>query len=87
MRNEGFYKRYEFLRCESERSKNVTALSFATRRSLILAETVPICSNHDENYYRWQQMLDGKYSKTSFNGASTICGFVSMVIKQYFCRC
>jgi len=56
-------------------------LGFATGPSLNLSERPPISSNHDENYYRWQQMLNGKYIETIVNGASMICGFVSTVIK------
>jgi len=32
-------------------------------------------------------MLYGQHVKMSVNGASTICGFVSMQIKQLFGRC
>jgi len=32
-------------------------------------------------------MLNGQDIKMSFNGASTICGFVSTVIEQQFGRC
>ena len=39
-------------------------------------------SNHDGNYYRGQQMLNGQYIKMSVNGASMICSFVSAVIPQ-----
>jgi len=66
---------------------NVTAHSFVTGQSLDVAESLPICSNHDENYYRWQQMLNGQYIKNSVNGASTICGVVSAVIEQQFGSC
>jgi len=85
--NKAFGKIHKFWLCESEQCKNVTALGFVTRPSLNLAERLPICSNHDENYYRWQQMLNGQYIKMCINGASTICGFVSTVIKQQFGRC
>jgi len=32
-------------------------------------------------------MLNGQYIKMSVNGVSTICGFISTVIKQKFGRC
>jgi len=85
--NEACGKIHKFLLCESEQCKNVTALGFVTWPSLDVAESLPICSNHDENYYRWQQMLNGKCIKMSVNGASTICGFVSTVIGQQFGSC
>jgi len=81
-RNEPFDKIYKFQSWESKQRKNVTVLSFATGPSLNASERLPICSNHDENYYRWQQMLDGQYIEMSVNGASTICGLVSMAISQ-----
>jgi len=85
--NEAFGKIHKFWLCECGRCKNVTALGFLTRLSLDLAERLPICSNHDESYYRWQQMLNGQYIKMSVNGASTMCGLVSTVITQHFGRC
>jgi len=86
-RNEAFGKIHKFQSCESEQCKNVTALGFVTRPSLNLAERLPIYSNHNENYYRWQPMLNGQYIKMSVNGESTICGFVSTVIEQQFGCC
>jgi len=86
-RNEAFGKIHKFLLCESEQCKNVTALGFATRPSLNSSERVPISSNHDENYYPWQQMLNGQYNEMCFNGASSICGFGSTVNKEQFGRC
>ena len=59
---------------------NGTALGFATGPSLNLSERQPISSNHDESNYQWQQILNGQYSKMSFNGASTIGGLLSTVI-------
>jgi len=85
--DEAFGKIYNFQSCECEQCKNVTALGFVTRPSLNQAERLPICSNHDENYYRWQQMLNGQYIKMSVNGTSMICRFVSTAIKQQFDRC
>jgi len=58
------------------------ARSFATGLSLNQAESQLVQSNHDENIYGRQQMLDGEYLKMSVNGASTIGGLVSTVIKQ-----
>jgi hypothetical protein len=86
-RNEAFGKTHKFLSCGSEHCKNVTALSIATGPSLNLAERLPISSNHNENHSRWQQMLNGQYSKMSVNRASTIYGYGSMEIKQCFGRC
>jgi len=80
-RHESFGKTHKFWLCESEQCKNVTELGFATVPSLNLSERWPICSNHDQNYCRWQQMPNEQYSKISLNDASTICGFVRMVIK------
>jgi hypothetical protein len=57
-------------------------LGFATGLSLHQAERQPIVSNQDENNYRQQSMLNGQYIEMSINGASTICGLVSMVIHQ-----
>ena len=85
--NEAFGKIQKSELCESEQCNNVTALGCVTRPSLNLAERQPICSNHDENYDPWQQMLNEQYIKMSVNGASTICGVVSMVIKQKFGHC
>ena len=79
--NKAFGKKHKFKSCVSEQCNNVTALCFATGPSLNLAERLPISSNHDANYCRWQQMLNGQYSKMSVNRASKICGHVSMVIK------
>jgi hypothetical protein len=50
--------------------------------SLNPAEKEPIKSNQDDNNYRQQQMSNGHYIEMSVNGASTICGLVSMVIHQ-----
>jgi len=66
-RKEAFGKIHKFLLCESELCKNVTALSPVTKPSLNLSETLPIYSNHNENYYRWQLMLNGQYTKMSIN--------------------
>ena len=85
--NEVFGKINKFTSCESKPCKNVTALGFVMRPSLNLPARLPVCSNHDENYYRWQQMLNGQYIKMSVNGVSTICGFISTVIKQKFGCC
>jgi len=70
------------LLCESEQCKDVTALSFATGPSLNLSEREPISPEHDENYYQWQKMFNGQYIEMSIIGASTICGLVTMAIKQ-----
>jgi hypothetical protein len=86
-RNKAFGKKHKFYSCVSEQYNNITALGFTTGPSLNLAERLPICSNHDENYFQWQQMLNGQYSKMGVNKASTICGHVSRVIKQFFDRC
>jgi hypothetical protein len=66
--------------CESDQSKNVTALGFATEPNLNWSDRLPLSSNHDENYYRWQQMLIGQYIKMMVNRALMIGGFVSTVI-------
>jgi hypothetical protein len=60
----------------------ITSLGFATGPSLNQAERLPIKSNQDENTYGRQQMFKGQYIKMSVNGASTICGHVTMVIDQ-----
>jgi hypothetical protein len=60
----------------------IMPLSFATGPSLNQAERPPIKSNHDENTYGRQQMLNGQYIKMSVNGASMICGHLSTVIHQ-----
>ena len=78
--NEAFGKIHKFQQCESEQCKNVTALGFATGPSFNLSERLLISSNHDQNYYQWQQMLNGQYITMSINGALMICGFVSTVI-------
>jgi len=65
----------------SKQCKNVAALGFPTGPFLNRSERLPISSNRDENYYRCQQMLNVQYIKMSINGASTICGFVSMIIE------
>jgi len=78
--NEAFGTIHEFWSCESEQCKNVTALGFATGPSLNLTERLPISSNDDENYCRWQQILNGRYNKMSLHGESMICGFVSTEI-------
>jgi len=78
---------YQFWSCESKQYKNVPTLSFATGPSLNLSERQSIISNHDENNYWGQQMLNGQYIKMSVNGVSMICGLVSMVIEQSFGRC
>ena len=85
--NEAFGKIHKFCSCASEQCKNVTALGFATGPSLDLSERLPTCPNLDDNYYRWQQLLNGQYIKMSINGASTICSFVSTVIQQRIGRC
>jgi len=79
-RNESVGMIHHFSSCESEQCKIITPLSFATGLSLNQAERQPIKSNQDENNYRQQQMLNGQYIKMSINGASTMCGLVSMVI-------
>jgi len=81
-RNEAFGKIHKFWSCESEQCKNLTALGFATSPSLNLSKRLPIGSNHDENYYRWQHMMNGQCIEMSVNGASTIGGFVRRVIKK-----
>jgi len=58
----------------------VTPLGFATGLSLNQAERQPVQSNQDENDHGWQQILNEQYIKMKVNGASTICGLVSMVI-------
>jgi hypothetical protein len=60
----------------------MTPLGFATGLSINRAESQPVQSNQDENYYGQQQMMNGQYIKMSVNGASTICGLVSTVIHQ-----
>jgi hypothetical protein len=60
----------------------ITPLGFATGLSFIEAESQSVKSNRDENKYEQQQRLNGQYIKMSVNGASTICGLVSMVIHQ-----
>ena len=87
MRNEAIDKIDKFWMCESEQCKNVTALGFATGRSLNWSERLPIESNQDENYHRWQQILNRQYIKISVTGASTIWGFVSTVINHWFGCC
>ena len=86
-RNEAFGKIHRFWSYESKQCKNVTALSFPTGPCLNRSERLPICSNNDKNNYRSQQMLDGQYIKLSVNRASTICGFESTVIKQWYGCC
>jgi len=86
-RIEAFSKTHQFYSCVSEQCNNITALGFATGPSLNLAERLPISLNHDENYCRWQQILNGEYSKMCVNGASIICGPVSTAIKQCFGHC
>ena len=81
-RNEPFSRIPKFQSRENEQCKNVTALGFATRPSPNPSERLPISSNHDESYYRWQQMLNGQYIEMSVNGASMICSFVRTVIKE-----
>jgi len=65
----------------------ITPLGFATAPSLNRAERQSTKPNRDGYNYRRQQMLNGQYVKMSFNGASTICGLVSMVIHQGLGRC
>jgi len=55
-------------------------LCIATGLSLNQAESQPVQSNHDENNYGRQQMMNGQYIKMSVNGASTICVLVSTAI-------
>jgi len=86
-RNKSFGKIYKFLSCESEQCNNDTGFSFATGPSLNLVERQPISSNLDENYYRWEQMLNREYIIMRVNRASTICGLVSTVIEQLFGHC
>jgi hypothetical protein len=80
--NEAFGKIPKVLLSESKLCKNVTVLGFTTGPSLNLPERRPISSNHNENYYQWQWMLNGQYIKMRFNRVSMICGLLSMVIKQ-----
>ena len=86
-RNEAFGKIHKFLSCENEQCKNVTVLGFVTRAPLNLVPRLPIYSNHNGNYNRWQLMLTGHNIEMSVNGASTICGCVSTVIEQLFGCC
>jgi len=44
-------------------------LGFATGLRLNQAESQPVQSNHDENDYGQQQMLNGQYIEMSVNGA------------------
>jgi hypothetical protein len=81
-RNEAFGKIHEFQLCESKQCKNVTVLSIATGPILNWSERLPISRNHDENYYRWQQMLNGHYIEMSIDAVSMICGSVCRVNKQ-----
>jgi len=81
-RNESFSMIHHFQLCESEQCKIITPLGFATGPSLNQAERQPVKSNHDENNYGRQQMLNGQYIKISVNRASTICGLVSTVIHR-----
>jgi len=73
---------HEFWLCDSDLCKNVIVLGFAPGPSLNLGDRLPRSSKHDENYYRWQQVLNGQYIKMSVNEVSMICGFVCTVIKQ-----
>jgi hypothetical protein len=60
---------------------------FQTETTVVAdAERHLISSNHDENKYQWQQILNGQYSKMSVNGASKICGQARGAIKQCFGR-
>jgi hypothetical protein len=86
-RNEAFGKTHKFYSSMSQQCNNITALGFTTGPSRNLAERPPTSLNHDENYLRWQQMLNGQYSKLSVNGASMICGHVNTAIKQCLGRC
>jgi hypothetical protein len=86
-RIESFGNIYKFSSCKSEQCKHVTALGFATGESLNLAKWLLIGSNHDENYYQWQQLLMEQSLQMSANRSSTIGGCVSAVIKQWFGRC
>jgi len=81
-RNESFGTMHHFYSCESEQCNIVTPLGFAAGLSLNQAERQPIQSNQDENNYRRQPMLNGRYIEMSVNRASTICGLVSTVIHQ-----
>jgi hypothetical protein len=80
--NGSFGMIHHFLSCECEQCKIIMPLGFATGLCLNQAESQPIQSNQDENNYRWQQLLNGQYINMSINGASTICGLVSMVIHK-----
>jgi len=60
----------------------ITQLGFATGPRLNQAERQSIKSNQDEYNYRRQQMLNGQFIKMSVNGALTISGLVSTVIRQ-----
>ena len=85
-RNEAVGKIHIISSFESEHCKNVTAPGFATAPSLDLSDRLPICSNHDDNYYRWQQMLNGSYIDMIVKGELTISSQVSVVIQQRFGR-
>jgi len=60
MRNESVGKIHKFMSWESEQCINITALGFATFQSFNLSERLPISSNHAENDYSWQQMLNAQ---------------------------
>ena len=79
-RNEAFGKIYKMQSCDSEQCRNVTALGVTAGPSLNLSERQPLSLNHDDNNCRWQQTLNGQHITIRVNGASTICGLVSMVI-------
>jgi hypothetical protein len=85
--NKAFGMTHKFLSSESDQWKHVTALGFAPGPSLNASERLPLSINHDKHYCQWQQMLKELYSKMNVNGASTICGFASTVIKQRSGRC
>jgi hypothetical protein len=55
---EALGKIHNCLSCECEQCKNGSVLGFATGPHLNVSERLPISSNHDENYYRWLQMLN-----------------------------
>jgi len=86
-RNESICKIYKFYSCESKQCKIVPVLGFAPGPSLNLSDRQLIRSNHDENDYGWQEMLNREYIKFSVNGASIFCDLVSTVIEQWFGCC
>jgi len=68
---------FSHVRANSARMLLCSAL---TEASLNMTDWLPTCLNHHRSYGRCEQVLNGQYSKMSDNRASTICGFLSMVI-------